>query len=107
PSIELEIVYKDGHAQSLYTQSQKMYLLPWIPGKPEYDINGEENKQDENYNIHISQALFDLLPDGFLNKNRLTQVSSPYEGIADQIIYIISDKKTFFLPETKPPESRL
>ena len=104
PNIEIQIVYQDGRTLDIYTESQKICLLPWVMSKMKEVFANEADDADLNFNVNISKALYAILPEGFLNKERLSTSSSihtlhGFDGIPEQIVYIVSDEKTFFLPE--------
>ena len=63
PEFKSVITFSDGHTIHLASNSQKEYMIPW-------NIKNGSN-EFKTYDITLSKALNNLIPDNFSNKNRI------------------------------------
>lgn len=61
PEMSVE-VWRDGRKVSLHSDSQHLFMLPWI-------VDG--NPERATFNCHISRSIAELLPSNFTNRERL------------------------------------
>ncbi|MFX0102864.1 MAG: hypothetical protein ACFFCS_25065 [Candidatus Hodarchaeota archaeon] len=63
PSMKVKVLFADGEEIELHTFGQHLFLIPWIIKRG--------GKRVETYNSKISERLWYLLPERFLDKNML------------------------------------
>ena len=62
PKMIVRIEFEDKSTRLVSTDSQHPFMIPWRTGE----------SGSKTYNAHISLALMNLLPEGFVNRGRLT-----------------------------------
>jgi hypothetical protein len=62
PQITIKIQFDDRTTRTVSSDSQNPFMVPW-------SVDGAGSK---TFNVHISRALMELLPEGFVNRERLT-----------------------------------
>lgn len=75
PKIVVEIKLLDDKIITLQSNDQHFFMAPW------FISSDRASGSLKNYNINISKALADTLPDGFVNKERLSGAGLIYEVI--------------------------
>lgn len=75
PKIVVEIKLLDDKIITLQSNDQHFFMAPW------FISSDRASGSLKNYNINISKALADTLPDGFVNKERLIGAGLIYEVI--------------------------
>lgn len=75
PKVIVEIKLADDKIITLHSNDQHFFMTPWFVS---LDTASGSLK---NYNINISKTLVAVLPDGFVNKERLTGAGLIYEVI--------------------------
>jgi hypothetical protein len=61
PEISVE-VWRDGKKTSIHSNSQHLFMLPWVIG---------DNPKRTTFNCHVSGSIANLLPSKFTNRERL------------------------------------
>ncbi|MBP7552410.1 MAG: hypothetical protein KA885_03210 [Spirochaetes bacterium] len=75
PKIAVEIKLSGDKIITLQSNDQHFFMAPW------FISSDAASGSLKNYNINISKALADTLPDGFVNKERLIGAGLIYEVI--------------------------
>jgi len=73
PHMELNVKFTDGTSISIKSNSQNPYMLPWAVTN--------RATTDTTFNADISRTLLVLLPDPFLNRERLTDEEKYATGL--------------------------
>jgi hypothetical protein len=77
PHIIVNLKFVDGSAFEIRSNSQHPFMIPW-----ELSRNAVVTK---TYNGHISEAVVDLLPAGFTNRNALTSGDQYADGLIAEL----------------------
>jgi hypothetical protein len=77
PHITINLKFVDGSSFEIRSNSQHPFMIPW-----ELSRNAVVTA---TYNGHISEALVDLLPAGFTNRNALTSGDQYADGLAAEL----------------------
>jgi hypothetical protein len=75
PKMIIRIDFEDKTTRSVSTDSQHPFMIPW-----KADESGSKT-----YNAHISLALIELLPEKFVNRERLTAENQFATGLLDEL----------------------
>jgi hypothetical protein len=62
PQMTIKIQFDHETTRTVSSDSQNPFMIPW-------SVDGTRSK---TFNVHISRALMELLPEGFVNRGRLT-----------------------------------
>jgi hypothetical protein len=96
PSIRVTVVFANDKRWVASSDSYYPFMLPWG-----VSLNGTEQT---TYNADISRAIAALMPNGSLNRNRLSDEELK-RGLADAVMTSIEDKWDLLDVENRAPES--